>query len=220
MIYTVGGIKGGTGKTTIATNLAVFLSKRSKDVLLIDADDQETASDFTAWREDRLKDKVGYTAIKLTGTSIYHQVKQLKEKYEFIVIDVGGRDTTSQRAALGVSDVFLLPFQPRSMDFWTLTKVQKLLEEIRSGRDTELTAISFLNRADVRGQDNIGSSEALADCEGILFVDQPIVNRKAFANASAIGLSVLELDPPDIKAAKEITALFNILLMPKKPVTV
>jgi chromosome partitioning protein len=219
MIYTVGGIKGGTGKTTIATNLAVWLSQRSKDVLLIDADDQETASDFTAWREERLKDKVGYTAIKLTGTSIYHQVKQLKEKYEYIVIDVGGRDTTSQRAAMSVSDVFLLPFQPRSMDFWTLTKVQKLLLEIRSGRDTELTAISFLNRADVRGQDNIGSSEALADCKEILFVDQPIVNRKAFANASAIGLSVIELDPPDTKATKEITALFNILLMPK-PATV
>ena len=39
MIYTLGGIKGGTGKTTIATNLAIMLSRAGRDVLLVDADD-------------------------------------------------------------------------------------------------------------------------------------------------------------------------------------
>ena len=47
MVYTVGGIKGGSGKTTIATNLAVMLHNKGRDVLFVDADDQETATDFT-----------------------------------------------------------------------------------------------------------------------------------------------------------------------------
>ena len=52
MIYTIGGIKGGSGKTTVATNLTVWLSSQGRDVLLVDADDQETATDFTVWRSE------------------------------------------------------------------------------------------------------------------------------------------------------------------------
>ena len=48
MIYTIGGIKGGSGKTTIATNLAIWLAQKETDVLLVDADEQETATDFSA----------------------------------------------------------------------------------------------------------------------------------------------------------------------------
>ncbi len=47
MIIVIGGIKGGSGKTTVATNLAVMRSGKGNDVLLIDADDQETSTDFT-----------------------------------------------------------------------------------------------------------------------------------------------------------------------------
>ena len=54
MIIVIGGIKGGSGKTTVATNLAVIRSGEGKDVLLIDADDQETSSDFTTLRNEVL----------------------------------------------------------------------------------------------------------------------------------------------------------------------
>src|ERR1019366_2523529 len=148
MIITVGGIKGGSGKTTIATNLTVWLSQRGEDVLLVDADDQETATDFTAWREETLNGRTGYTSVKLTGDNVRSQIQKLKDKYTHIVIDTGGRDTTSQRSAIVVSDVYLLPFNPRSFDIWTITKVQNLIREIRSVKPTELRAFSFLNRAD------------------------------------------------------------------------
>jgi MinD superfamily P-loop ATPase len=47
MILVAGGTKGGSGKTTIATTVAIMRAAEGRDVLLIDADDQETASDFT-----------------------------------------------------------------------------------------------------------------------------------------------------------------------------
>lgn len=209
MIYTVGGIKGGSGKTTVATNLAVWLSKKGADVLLVDADEQETSTDFTAWRDETLKGETGYTSIKLTGENVRREILKLKSKFDHIVIDTGGRDTTSQRAAIFTSDVLLLPFNPRSFDIWTVTKVQNLLSEIRSVRTDELKAFAFLNRADVRGSDNSDAGEALSQVEGIGFLDNPLGNRKAFSNAASRGLSVIELHPTDEKATAELNALFD-----------
>lgn len=209
MIFTVGGIKGGTGKTTISTNLAVWLSKKGKDVLLVDADEQESASDFTAWREENLQDNIGYTLVQLHGATLRRQVDQLRSKYDHVVIDTGGRDTASQRAALFVSDIYLLPFAPRSYEIWTLSKVQALLSEIQSGRATPLQIYSFLNKADTRGADNNEATEVLRENEELNFVDYPIINRKAFATAASKGLSVFEMTPADDKAINEVDALFQ-----------
>ena len=70
MIITVGGIKGGTGKTTIAVNLAIELTKAHQDVLLIDADDQGTATDFSALRDQQGEGLVSYTSIQLSGKTV------------------------------------------------------------------------------------------------------------------------------------------------------
>lgn len=63
MIVVCGGIKGGSGKTTLATNLAVIRAAAGHDVLLVDADDQETASDFTIQRNAQTGDKAGYSTV-------------------------------------------------------------------------------------------------------------------------------------------------------------
>src|SRR4051812_34552240 len=109
MIIAIGGIKGGSGKTTVATNLTVIRSLEGKDVLLIDADDQETSTDFTTLRNDVLENGAGFTTIKLTGAAVRTETLRLKDKYDDIFIDTGGRDTTSQRAALAIADILLVP---------------------------------------------------------------------------------------------------------------
>ena len=162
MIIVAGGIKGGSGKSTVATNLAVMRAIAGRDVLLVDADDQETASDFTLCRNERTDGKAGYTSIKLTGPAVRTELLRLADKYEDIVIDTGGRDTTSQRAALAVANVLLVPFVPRSFDIWTLEKVAKLVEEMRTA-NPKLVAYVFLNRADPRGQDNAEAVEMLKE---------------------------------------------------------
>jgi chromosome partitioning protein len=199
MIIVIGGIKGGSGKTTVATNLAVMRAADGHDVLLIDADDQETASDFTILRNERIPAGAGYTSIKLTGPAVRTETLRLAGKYGDIIIDTGGRDTTSQRAALSVAHVLLVPFVPRSFDVWTLEKVGALVGEMRTA-NPELTAYAFLNRADARGQDNEDAAGALQETAELQFLDIPLGARKAFSNAAAQGMAVIELKPPDPKA--------------------
>ena len=208
MIIVVGGIKGGSGKTTVATNLAVIRSAEGKDVLLIDSDDQETATDFTVLRNERLEAGAGYTSIKLTGAAVRTETKKLSRNYSDIIIDTGGRDTTSQRAALSVADILLVPFVPRSFDVWTLEKVAGLVAEMRTA-NPNLAAYTFINRADPRGQDNDDAAEALKEVGELTFIDAPLGARKAFGNAAADGLAVTELKPQDQKAAEETLILYR-----------
>ena len=208
MIVVIGGIKGGSGKTTVATNLAVMRSIVGRDVLLVDADDQETSTDFTTLRNEVLEEGAGYTNIKLTGASVRNEILRLRQKYEDIVIDTGGRDTTSQRAALTVADVLLVPFVPRSFDVWTIEKVSQLVTEMKTA-NPELKAYMFINRADPRGQDNEDTAEVLKETEDIDFIDTPLGSRKAFSNASANGLGVTETKPADSKALDEMNKLYE-----------
>lgn len=210
MIYTIGGIKGGSGKTTIATNLAVMLYLKGRDVLFVDADDQETATDFTHWRNETLPNGVGYTAIQLANNAVRTEVLKLKSKYDDIVIDTGGRDTTSQRAAMTVSDVYVVPFIPRSFDMWTLEKVARLIDEMITAKP-DLRAYAVLNKTDARGSDNVEAKDFLAETNSIKLIDATLGHRKSFANAASKGLGISEFKPLDDKAIKEMSDLFDIL---------
>jgi chromosome partitioning protein len=208
VVISFNSIKGGVGKSTLATTMAAWLSAKGLDVLLVDGDDQETSSDFTAWREQTLGN-TGYTLVNMTGANLRKQVEAMKAKYEHIIIDTGGRDTTSQRAALSVADVSMIPFVPRSFDLWTINKVVFLIEEIQSVRAKPLIAYSFLSRADTRSADNRDVAEALNQIPELIYLPYPIINRKAISNAAGLGLTVFETEQPDIKAMKEIEDLFN-----------
>jgi chromosome partitioning protein len=118
-VIALGNVKGGVGKTTLAVNLTICEALLGSDVLLIDGDDQGTARAFTQMRAENLG-APGYTAVSLRGAEIRTQVRQLRSKYQRIVIDVGGRDTSSLRAALTVADVLVVPVMPATFDVWSL----------------------------------------------------------------------------------------------------
>jgi chromosome partitioning protein len=208
MILVAGGAKGGSGKSTIATHLAIMRAQAPRDVLLVDADDQETAADFTVLRNAAREHGAGYTCIKLTGPAVRTELTRLAPKYDDIVIDAGGRDTVSQRAALVLADVLLVPFLPRSFDIWTLDAVSTLIQEIRTV-NPQLRAYAFINRGDPSGTDNLEAGELLQEKDEVIYLDTPIVNRKAFGRAAALGLAVTELRPRDEKAIRELHALYE-----------
>jgi chromosome partitioning protein len=212
MIVCIGGIKGGTGKTTVATNFACIAAGQGSDVLLVDADDQQTSVDFTAARKQDHPEAASYTCAKLTGKAVRTEVLDLSKKYRHVIIDTGGRDTTSQRAALVVSNVLLVPFAPRSFDIWTVNTVAAMIDEIRTV-NPKLTAFAFLNHTDPAGQgsENADAAEMLRDAKALEFIDAPLGRRKAFAHASTQGLAVTELARPqrNQQAIDEIMTLYK-----------
>ena len=211
MILTVGGIKGGSGKSTIATNLAVLRVKEGCDVLLVDADTQETATDFTLQRNQKTDGNAGFTCIKLAAEAVRTETLRLAEKYQDVIIDTGGRDTTSQRAALSVSHVLLAPFQPSSFDLWALEQTTQLFAEMQLA-NPELKGFTFLNKAEPRGSDNAAAAEVLRENNTLSFIeDVLLVYRKAYRTASSQGQTVTEVKPRDAKAINEFLTLYRYL---------
>ncbi len=212
MIVVIGGIKGGTGKTTLATNLAVFNNIQGKKTLLVDADDQGSCSDWAEQRESYYEDVVlkrTFPTICLSGKNIYKQIEKMKGDYDDIFIDTGGRDTISQRSALTCADCFLVPFKPRSFDVWTSGKVKEIIEEINT-INPNMKVIICINQGDPRGADNEDACNILNETPGFQCVTTFIGHRKAFSNAAAQGLGVWELDK-ETKSKEEILALHRAI---------
>jgi chromosome partitioning protein len=133
-----------------------------------------------------------------------------RSKFEDIIIDAGGRDSTALRAALVLSDMVVVPFQPRSIDVWAVADIAALIDEARAMRDG-LQAYAVLNMADTAGSDNEDAAAALADYPALTYLDTPIRRRKSIANAAGNGMSVLEFTPRDEKAVAEMNALLQAL---------
>lgn len=212
MILTVGNTKGGVGKTTLAVQLAISRALAGRDVWLIDGDRQGTAAAAIAVRAEAGRQPGVACAQYADGQALRGQVQQQRHKWQDIIIDAGGRDSTALRAALVLSDVLLVPFAPRSYDVWALEDMAALVDEARSVRDG-LRAFAVMNQADPgeHSGDNAEAAAAVAEVAQFEYLATPIRRRKAFSNAGGQGLAVTELTPKDPKAVAELDALIQSL---------
>ncbi len=208
MIITVGNTKGGVGKTAIAVNLAVARALAGRDVWLIDGDRQGTAQTAISIRAEAERAPGIACATYPDGPTLRAQVRQQREKFDDVIIDAGGRDSTALRAALVLTDILLVPFQPRSYDVWALSDIAELVDEARSVRDG-LKAYAVLNCADpgVHSTDNDEAAAAVSELPQLEYLPTPLRRRKAFANAASLGQCVMENKPRDAKACSELDSL-------------
>ena len=212
MILTVGSIKGGVGKTTLAVNLAIYAGKTlRRHVALVDADDQATAVQFTEIREQEGQGPATYACVSIRGAQVRSQRKSLAGRFDTTVIDCGGRNTEAFRAALTLYDTLIAPMAPRSFDFWSVTWLAELLDEVNAIRDQPVTAYAVVNLADSSGTDNRDALVALAEFPQLQVLDTVLVRRKAWPNSSSHGQAIFESSPRDKKAVAEFQAFVDMI---------
>jgi len=205
MIISVLNQKGGVGKTTLAVHLAMALAKRGERVLLLDADVQGSALDWSASRESAAP----FSVVGLPKATLHREAPKFLEDYRHIVIDGPPRVYDVARSAILASDFVLIPIQPSPYDIWAARDIVDLVKEASTFNEN-LQSVFVINRKIVNtaiGRDVI---EALATYDLPVLASE-ICQRVAFAESAANGSTVLE-DAPESLAAREIEALAAELL--------
>jgi chromosome partitioning protein len=205
MILAVVNQKGGTGKSTVATNIAACFAAEGREVLLIDADPQHTALD---WRADRPDNQPLLQTIGLPVRNLHQELEPFRRKYEVIIIDGGGRITATARAAVMASDFLIVPILPSKPD---LLSTQDFFREVIN----EVTAVKDIQGAILINQVQTGTLINREVREHLKELHYPVFDTVlhlyvAYKEAMAAGLSVMEYDPKS-KAAQEMAAFFHEL---------
>jgi len=204
MIISLASLKGGSGKTTLSVHLAAAIAAGGRRVVLIDADPQGSASDWSAARED----SPPFPVVGMARNTLHRDLAPLLEDYDHCVIDTPPRVSALARSALLASDIVLIPVQPSSYDVWAAAETVQLISEAR-GFKPELQGAFVVNRRipnTVIGRDVI---EALQDYE-LPMLPTAIAQRVAYAESSA-GYTVLE-SAPSSSAATEVKKLAQDVL--------
>lgn len=205
MIILVGGEKGGSGKSCLAQNMAVYLQKKGMDILLVDADPQGTTTDWAAERdENELADSL--PCVQSSG-NLRQTLKDLARRYENIVIDSGGQDSEALRSAMTVATHMLLPFRPKRRDLKTLVQVEQLVK-LAKAVNPELIARAVITQCPTLPSQIQRIMDAKDTCRsfGLNPLTSITMNRNVYDDADEDGLSVLEVGT-DSKAAAEVTDL-------------
>jgi chromosome partitioning protein len=209
MILLLGGEKGGTGKTTLAVNLAALIALSGKDVLLIDTDRQGSAN-FWASIRDESGALPRIPCVQKFGKSLAKDVIDLAGRYEEIVIDAGGRDSMELRYSLGVADRVYIPIQPSQFDLVTLDQMDRLVEQAQA-LNPGLESFVVINRASTNPTvtDTHEAVELVSEFEHLTLADTILRERVAYQRSVREGLSVAEVPHPDYKAVTEMSSLYK-----------
>ena len=192
--------KGGVGKTTLATNIAASLAQSGQRVLLIDADPQGSALDWSAAR----KEPSLFSVVGLPKETIHREIAKLGDGYDWVVIDGPPRVYPVAKSAIAASDIVVIPVQPSPYDVWAAKEIVDLITEVRVIKE-DLKAVFAVNRKIVGTAIGRDVAQALADYP-IPVLRSALSQRVGFAESAGAGMTVLETDPTG-PAAKEVTAL-------------
>jgi chromosome partitioning protein len=208
MIILIGSEKGGVGKSTISTNLAVTLVLRGSDIVLVDADRQSTSAN---WAQDRKgTEKKRIQCVRQYG-DIEETIADLNTRYEYVLVDCQGRDGKELRSGLMIADLLIIPCRPSQPD---LDTVPVILDSVstakRINKSLKVCCVLTMTPTNPKISETEDSRNFLAQFSSVKVLNTTIGDRKTYRDAISEGLGVIEKN--DAKASIEVEKLLTEII--------
>jgi chromosome partitioning protein len=193
MIVMIGGIKGGTGKSTLATNLAAYIAKQGADVLLLDVDPQATAYKWAMRRKAHYPEAPVVNVAQASGR-VFEVIRDVAKRYEQVVIDSGGHASDAMKSAMLGAQKIYIPLRPSQADLETVAEMSALIADVKAFNHS-LQAFSLLSMASTNPAvlEPQEAREALREIPELTLSDTLIHDRKVYRDAFFEGVGVIEM---------------------------
>jgi len=199
MMTLFANFKGGTGKSTVVFNMAMWRIAQGENVTVCDLDPQRTVTDVADIRQE--------DGVEPTLNVVHTLPTKAKGAKGDWLIDVGTSDMDALRAAIRICDRIVIPVTPSQADIWATQHFLGIIGEERK-KSKLPPVLAFINRADPhpKSRENAETMEALEMLDPIVALDPRMVQRLAFRRSFSEGLAVFEQEPNG-KAAAELDTL-------------
>ena len=185
-VITIAQQKGGSGKTTIAANLAaVYSLKNNLSTTLLDTDPQGSLGKWFLTRNEKLKNKnmIQFKTASLWGAQ--YEAKTLKEKSDLVIIDTPPKIDADGRPAIEIADLVIIPISPSQVDFWATESIIELAK--REKREI----LILINRANSKSK-LIQEAHNFVNKMNVKQAKPILGNRQIFVSTMGLGLTVVE----------------------------
>ncbi|NCO20871.1 MAG: ParA family protein [Rhodobacterales bacterium] len=182
-VITVAQQKGGSGKTTIAANLAVAFVRDGANVALLDTDPQGSLGRWFMARHDDGLDDMEFSTASAWGVG--YECDKLKKNNDFVILDTPPKVDADLRPALRISDLVIVPVATSQVDVWAVESVLDLVNREKR------TALVVLNRFKVGTRVGVDVMAAVRAMD-VALAETTLGNRVVYAETLGLGRGVQE----------------------------